>query len=119
MKRTTVVLLLLALVAAAACAAPVTVYVAPNGSDAASGLKPQSPVATIARAQEIARAARQGSTDGYKLVLRGGTYYLSQTVAFGSDDSGSEQVPTQLVAFRGERVRLVAGRDLSQEVWQP
>ncbi|MFM8496680.1 MAG: hypothetical protein ACKOEM_14360 [Planctomycetia bacterium] len=112
-------LLMLTLVAAVAGAEPVTVYVAPNGSDAASGREPQTPVATIARAQEIARAARQGSTDGYKLVLRGGTYYLPQTVTFGPEDSGSQEVPTQLVAFGGEQVRLVAGRDLSQEVWQP
>ena len=109
----------LLMLAIPAIAAPVTVYVSPGGSDAASGLRLQAPVATAAKAVEIARAARKGSAEGYKIVLRGGTYYLSQTLAFGPEDSGTEAAPTQLVAFKGERVRLVAGRDLGKENWQP
>lgn len=123
----TVMTALTALVlAAAASAAPVTVYVSPTGNDAASGLTPETPVATLARGQEIARAARQGAQaarqnapQGYKLILRSGTYYLPQTLAFGPEDSGTEAAPTQLLAFKGEQVRLVAGRDLSKEAWQP
>ncbi|MEI6500589.1 MAG: PDZ domain-containing protein, partial [Armatimonadota bacterium] len=118
MKMALVILALL-LIAAAALAAPVTVYVSPTGNDAASGLKPETPVATLAKAQEIARAARQGSAEGYKLVLRGGSYYLPATLAFGPEDSGTEQAPTQVVPFKGETVRLVAGRDLRKEAWQP
>jgi parallel beta-helix repeat protein len=92
---------------------PVTLYVSPKGNDTASGLKPETPVATIAQAMTLARAARKGSPDGYKIVLRGGTYYLPATVAFGPEDSGTEQVPTRLVPFAGEPVRLVAGRSLT------
>ncbi|MEN6302708.1 MAG: right-handed parallel beta-helix repeat-containing protein [Armatimonadia bacterium] len=104
--------LLVILLASTCLAAPVTVYVSPTGNDAASGLKPDQPVATITKAMEIARAARCTASEGYKVVLRGGTHYLPATVAFTAADSGTAQAPTQLVAFKGERVRLVAGRDL-------
>lgn len=114
------------LLAVAALAAPVTVYVSPTGKAGASGLKPDAPVSSLANAQGIARAARKGGAEGYRLVLRGGTYYLPQTLALGPEDSGTAAAPTQIVAFKGETVRLVGGSDLgrlklgpSGTGWQP
>lgn len=96
--------------------AAVTMHVSPTGKDAASGDK-TAPVATIGKAMELARARRGDDRAGYRLILRGGTYYLPQMIQFGPQDSGTAKAPTEIVAYPGETVRLVAGRRLTG--WQP
>ena len=72
----------------AMAAAPVTVYVAPNGDDSRTGDK-AAPVATVGKAMELARAQRGGDKTGYRIILRAGTYYVPQTIQFRPEDSGT------------------------------
>ena len=94
---------------AASDAPPLTLYVAPNGSAAASGLSPSSPFATLARAFA---AARGGAT----VLLAGGVY--ERTAATLSATAGAVVVRAADASSRdpailsgGARVRGWARRD--------
>lgn len=102
----------------------VTLYVSTYGRDTWSGRLPEpnaagtdGPVATVTRALDLARQRRGRSKDGFRILLRRGTYYLERTVTLGPGDSGSEAFPTRVEAFEHERPRLVAGRAIRD--WQP
>lgn len=58
-------------------------FVAPNGNDANSG-SVKKPFATLQKAQLAARAVKKPVT----VTVRGGTYYLPETLILGKDDSG-------------------------------
>lgn len=122
------VLLLLPGVCAAdspAAAQELTLYVAPDGNDAWSGTlaQPQGndgPFASITRARDAVRRwkAEQGHRELPATVqIRGGTYYLAETITFTPDDSGTQQGPVSFVAFPGEQPVLSGGRPIRS--WQP
>src|SRR6056297_135302 len=71
-------------------AAPLAVYVAPDGDDANAGTK-DAPVATPARALELMREARATRTDAPeendRIVLMRGTYFVTGPLRFGPEDS--------------------------------
>ena len=77
------------------CRAEGKIYLAPNGNDAWSGTlaepnadRTDGPVATPARARDLARAAH--GADGkqpVEVILRGGTYLLSEPLVLGPEDS--------------------------------
>lgn len=100
-------MLLAILLTTAAWAAPAKmIYVSPTGNDAWSGAldapnkaKTDGPVATPARAQELAR--QQGTKS---VTLRGGTYFLAQPLVMGPEDSG-----TRWQAYGKETVTLSGG----------
>jgi len=52
-------------------------------------------------------------------MLRGGTYYLKQTLEFGAEDSGTEGAPVVYAAARGEKVILSGGRPLNSAAFRP
>lgn len=83
---------LLASLAATSCSARAqsTFYVAPSGSDANAGTQ-GAPFQTLSRAQNAARIAK--TRGAVTVVLRGGTYFLPETLSFGSQDSGAEGAP--------------------------
>ncbi len=96
-------------------AAPITLHVSPRGNDSWSG-KPSSPsrnhldgpVATLQRAIELSRGQRPAT-----ILLRGGTYELSDTLLFGPEDSGSSaKQPLTIAAYRNEKPVLSAGRKI-------
>ena len=104
--RTTLLLLTAAL---SASAAP-TVYVAVNGNDAWSGTLPapnaaktDGPVATLGRAQAVARQLKAET-----VALRAGVYYLIEPLVLSADDSG-----VTWTAYQNEQVELVGGRRLT------
>jgi hypothetical protein len=83
-------------------------YVAPRGDDKASG-KVDAPFATIARAQEAARAARGGKADSAKtIVVRGGNYELDRPLTFTVEDSN-----TTIAALAGETPVFSGGRRIT------
>lgn len=91
-----------------ACAAPLQLWVAPDGSDVAAGT-PDAPLATPLQARDEIR--RQKPRDGAIVTLRGGTYRLAQTLQLDESDSN--------VTFRaapGETPILDGGQLLSN--WQ-
>ncbi|MEI6913611.1 MAG: right-handed parallel beta-helix repeat-containing protein, partial [Armatimonadota bacterium] len=65
------------------------VYVAPNGNDSWTGAQPtpnkqktDGPFASVTRARDAVRLLKQAAPgDTVKVILRGGTYYLTEPLA--------------------------------------
>ncbi|MCC7495000.1 MAG: right-handed parallel beta-helix repeat-containing protein [Fimbriimonadaceae bacterium] len=98
-------------------APPVTVHVAPGGNDAWSGRRaaltaPDGPVATLPRAQALARPALAAG-GGVEVVLAPGTYHLSAPLVLGPEDSGRDGAPAVWRAGEGGEVILSGGRPIS------
>jgi len=110
----------------AAAAAGATFYVATNGSDAWSGKQAapatrgdDGPFASVARARDAVRAlkAAEPLAESVRVQIRGGVYYLDQTLTFGPEDSGAEGAVVSYEAYPGETPEFVGGRRI--EGWQP
>jgi hypothetical protein len=102
-----------------------TLYVAPNGSDAWSGKLAESkdsdgPFASIGRARDAIRqwkAAQGGLMGPVAVRIRGGEYFLAETIRFTPEDSGTQQFPISYEAFPGEQPVLCGGQTITG--WQP
>ena len=93
------------------------IYVAPSGSDSNDGSK-QSPLATIAAAQD---ALRKSQTLGQKpctVTLADGVYYLPEALVFTPEDSGSATFPVVYRAQNQARAVLSGGLKLDLQ-WRP
>lgn len=77
--------------------------VSPSGKDANPGTL-DAPFATLARARDAVRNRPKPAT----VLLRGGTYFLPETLVFKAEDSG-----VTYVAFTGEKVVVSGGRRIS------
>ncbi len=75
------------------------IYVSPAGRDSNSGAKAR-PLASLAAAQRLARSRKAAGP--VTVWLRGGTYYLPQTLVFTPEDSGTKTTPVTYAAFPGE-----------------
>lgn len=106
----------------------VDIYVATNGRDDWSGLLPEpnaaktdGPFATLPRAREAVRQFRSESGGQLrvpvKVLVRGGKYYLDQTLALGPEDSGTREGPVTYMAYPTEKPVLSGGRKATG--WQP
>ena len=91
----------------------VYLFVSPSGNDAWSGRaaepnadKTDGPVATLARARDLLRAAGTAARGVY---VRGGVYALREPLALGKEDSGTPEHPVTWQAYPGETVRLSGG----------
>jgi hypothetical protein len=91
------------------------IYVSPIGRDSNSGAKAR-PLASLAAAQRLAR--RRNSAGAVTVWLRGGTYYLPQTLAFTPEDSGTKKTPVTYAAFPGEEPVISGGTRL-RLTWTP
>jgi len=82
-----------------------TLYVAPNGDDAASG-SIEEPLASLAGARDAVRkivAADRGVLrEAVTVYFRGGTYRFNETVVFDNQDSGSAIAGVTYAAYDGE-----------------
>jgi len=114
------VLLASACCAAGAAKTPTAIYVATNGRDHWSGRlsapnrnKSDGPFATLERARDEVRKMKQAGglpKGGVTVMVRGGTYQRESPFVLTAQDSGSEGSPVVYRAYKGERVRLVGGR---------
>ncbi|UCH35736.1 MAG: right-handed parallel beta-helix repeat-containing protein [Armatimonadota bacterium] len=115
-KRLAAVLTLALLAAGATAQAAETVFfVSPTGSDANPGSMAQ-PFATVARARDAVRALSQDRRGDVTVVLRGGTYHLTQPIRFDEQDSGGDDHPITYRNHVGEIPVLVAGQPVTG--WQ-
>ncbi len=116
-----------ALLCAGSPAASATFYVSPHGNDAWTGMVPSptadgndGPFASVTHARDAIRQlkARQGRPLAPITVeIRGGTYYLNETITFTARDSGTRESPISYVAYKGERPLFCAGRAITG--WRP
>ena len=89
------------------------IYVAVNGNDMNPGTI-KAPLATITAAQKNVRMQiAQGLTSDLKVLLRGGTYKVQETLIFGTEDSGTEKFAITYAAFPGEKVILSGGQRIT------
>ncbi len=92
--------------------AEVTYYVSSEGSDANDGSL-ENPFRTIQKARDTIRAL-----EGYRPVggitvnIMGGTYDVSETIAFTEEDSGTEESPIVYQAYNNETVTFTGGMTL-------
>jgi len=101
-------------------------YVAPNGNDEWSGRLPtpnarrtDGPFATLHRARDAIRELkRQGKfpKNGVIVEIRGGVYEMSTPIELTAEDSGLPNAPVVYRARKGETVRLLAGKRVTN--WQ-
>ncbi|MHB8520669.1 MAG: right-handed parallel beta-helix repeat-containing protein [Limisphaerales bacterium] len=108
--------------------ADLTFYVSPKGSDQWSGRLAQpsgnhkdgpfaTPAAAIAAARSARRAASTRDAVSVNILLRGGTYELSEPLTLTPEDSGLDAGhPSLIAAYRNEKPTLSGGRHLSN--WQ-
>jgi len=88
-------------------------HVAPTGKDSNAGTE-AAPFATPARAREAVRAKiAKGLQASVTVLLRGGTYQLTEPVIFGPEDSGSEKHAITYTAHPGEKVVLSGARRIT------
>ncbi len=114
MRYLTRPVLILALAAAGgALMADTTLYVAPTGKDSAPGTLP-APLQTLPAAQARVRALiAAGLTQPVKVVLRGGTYRMTDPLLLSPMDSGTEKCPITWTAYSGEQAVLDGGRPVT------
>lgn len=105
---------------------PVTLYVSNAGQDGWSGRRAEpdaarkdGPFATIGRARDEIRALRAAGklTGGATVVLQGGTYEQTETLAFGPKDGGTPEAPVVYRAAPGATVAIVGGKKVGG--WTP
>ncbi|MBN1341239.1 MAG: right-handed parallel beta-helix repeat-containing protein [Phycisphaerae bacterium] len=88
-------------------------YVAPTGKDTNPGTAAE-PFATVGRARDEVRKRIAGGLDRDIVVLiRGGTYPQTETLAFGPEDSGTDTHSITYAAAPGEKVVLSGGRAIA------
>ena len=101
-------------------------YVATDGDDGWSGKlaaphadRTDGPFATLVRARDAIRETKAGQPlDAPVTVLvRGGKYYLDETLVLGSEDSGTRECPITYQAYPGEKPILSGGRKV--DGWEP
>ncbi len=96
-----------------------TFFVATDGNDAWSGTleapnadKTDGPFATLAKARDAVRAMKTAKPIArpVTVMVRGGTYYLNETLVFEPRDSGTKECPVSYVAYPGEKPVLSGGK---------
>ena len=97
-------------------------YVATDGDDANPGTKAK-PFATLERARDAVRQAiiqnpkpsprDLRSKSKIEVVVRAGTYELTQTFKLAAEDSGSEKAPVIYRAYPKEKVLLIGGKRIT------
>ena len=85
------------------------VFVSPQGRDNWSGRLADPAQRRALCHRGAGSPGRSGAACDWKepqpvrVVLRGGTYYLDQTLEFGPDDSGTEKAPVVYAAARARK----------------
>src|ERR1051326_5542344 len=106
--------------------AQVTFYVATNGNDSWSGKlespnagRTDGPFLTLSRARDAIRdlKGRQAHHGPVTVLVRGGKYYMAETLSFEREDSGSRGAPISYRAYPGEKPVLSGGKKITG--WKP
>ena len=92
-------------------------YVSVSGSDSWSGQlaepnaqKTDGPFATLERARDAVRQLKKKQAKDLVVLVRGGTYQISNTIVFGLEDSGVGQATITYAAYPGETPVFSSGK---------
>lgn len=99
-------------------AAPLALYISPQGHNTASGNK-AAPLETLAGARDRLRALKglgRLPREGATVWIRGGTYFQRETFTLTKADDLSP-APVTYAAYPNETVRLTGGREVTG--WKP
>jgi parallel beta-helix repeat protein len=99
-------------------------YVSERGNDAWSGKletpndrNTDGPFATLARSRDAIRELKrqQGGTIDRPItvMVRGGTYFLSEPLTFTTEDSGTPAFPITYAAYPGEKPMISGGKPIA------
>lgn len=92
-------------------------YISKKGSDANNGSM-TAPFASLEAAQNAVRSARKKYPKAsVEVIIKGGIYYLAQTIEFTPEDSGTPTAPVIWKAAAGEKVVLSGGKKITG-AWQ-
>lgn len=94
-----------------------TLYVAPDGDDGNPGTE-RSSLATLHRARDVVRTLKSSLSAPITVLVRGGTYYLSDPLVFGPEDSASETQLITYAAYPGEKPTISGGVRIEAN-WEP
>lgn len=96
----------------ALCGNAQEIYVSPSGSDFNNGTK-EKPIATLhaalRKSRELRRLNDSAVSQGIRIILRGGTYFLSEPVFIRPEDAGTPGHITIIMAAPGETSVLSGG----------
>ncbi len=85
-------------------------YISVNGVDTNSGTI-EKPFASFEAAQHAVREFKKSFPNTpVEVIVRGGIYYLGQTIEFTPEDSGTPTAPVIWKAADGEKVILSGGK---------
>ena len=88
-------------------------HVAPGGKDTNPGTA-AAPFATVQAARDAVRKKiRAGLTKDVLVLVRGGTYRITEAIDFGPEDSGTEKHAITYAAAPGEKVVVSGGRPIT------
>jgi parallel beta-helix repeat protein len=94
-----------------------TIHVSPKGSDANPGTAAE-PVASLARARDLARTQRtKMPAEPITIQLAGGEYHLAEPLILTPEDSGTKEAPLIWRSTPDERAMLRAVREITG--WKP
>jgi len=93
-------------------AAQATYYVSPTGNDGNPGTE-AAPFRTITKARDVVRTVNSTMTGDIVVTLRGGTYPLDTTIAFGPADGGMNGNFVRYLAYTGETPLLTGGKPIT------
>ena len=96
-------------------------YVSPDGNDNWSGRlecpnasKTDGPFATLTRARDAVREMKErGLKKDFLVLIRGGTYYLRETIVFSLEDSAPDGHKITYAAYPGEEPVFSSGVKIS------
>jgi len=86
-------------------------HVAPQGDDRASG-RADAPLASLEGARQAVRRLPRPLTESVRVIFAGGTYHLTQAVAFDERDSGEAGWTISYEAAPGAKVVISGGKEL-------
>lgn len=122
----TALLVLYAFLLTGAAGEAATLYVSTSGNDSWSGTlatpnagRTDGPLASLAGARDAIRRLKGrpgGLAEPVRVQIRGGTYYVAETIGFTPEDSGTQAAPISYEAAPGETPVLCGGKKITG--WQ-
>ncbi len=88
-------------------------YVALNGSDETGDGSVTRPFATVEKARDTIRALDTLPEGGVTVYLRGGEYYIDETITFTPEDSGEAGKPIVYASYPGEEAMIHSGKKIT------